>query len=235
MANIRDIKLSLFSECGWIGLLSGRGKPYDHIIKDLIKIGEYWNSDDYDYSKEPITIKWIAERVNETPAHINKWMRAIYTDILALNSQEPELFAKEGEILCEFWLTDYLNERSCIISFGFAALPHVGDTIDLMFVRAAVGQECFHVIEIKHIRYDGKTKIMIVCKPGYFYNKYRELLLDKARFMNEIGYMTERNAHTYLDDMLRHYEKKGYIPEVETIIKEREERLKYWREHNKKK
>lgn len=232
--SIRDIKVSLFSEYQWISLLSGRGKPYDHIIDGLVKIGEYWNSEDSDREDGAFTMKWMAEKLHETSAHVSKWIRAIYEDLFELNDIEPELFVADGEILCGFLLSGFREERYCFLSFGLPALPHVGDTMDICFVRAALGCDFFYIKGIRHNRQGGKTSIMIDCEAGTELNRFREFLLDKARFMNEIGFMTEQNARPYLDDMLRAYEKKGYVPSVETIIREREERWKRWEESRKK-
>ena len=232
--SIRDIKVSLFSEYQWISLLSGRGKPYDHIIDGLVKIGEYWNSEDSDREEGAFTMKWMAEKLHETPAHVSKWLRAIYEDLFALNGSEPALFVADGELHCSFWFTGFREGRSCYFSFGIPALPHVGDNLDFCFVRAALGCDFFYIKDISHNRQGGKTSIMIDCEAGTRYNRFREFLLDKARFMNEIGFMTEQNARQYLDDMLRAYEKKGHVPSVETIIREREERWKRWEELRKK-
>ena len=232
--SIRDIKVSLFSEYQWISLLSGRGKPYDHIIDGLVKIGEYWNSEDADREEGAFTMKWMAEKLHESPAHVSKWLRAIYEDLFGLNDSEPELFVADGEILCGFWFSGFREGRSCYFSFGIPALPHVGDNLDFCFVRAALGCDFFYIKDISHNRQGGKTSIMIDCEAGARYNRFREFLLDKARFMNEIGFMTEHDARPYLDDMLRAYEKKGHVPSVETIIREREERWKQWEESRKK-
>ena len=232
--SIRDIKVSLFSEYQWIGLLSGSGKPYDHVIEGLKQIGEYWNSDDSCNEEGAFTIKWMANKLNESPAHISKWIRAIYEDLFELNGSKPELFLADGDILCSFWFSGFREERSCFLSFGLPALPHVGDHMDCCFVRAALGCDFFYIKGIRHNRQGGKTSILIDCEAGVRYNKFREFLLDKARFMNEIGFMTEHNAHPYLDDMLRAYERKGYVPSVDTIIREREERWKRWEESRKK-
>lgn len=231
--SIRDIKVSLFSEYQWISLLPNRGKPYNHIIDGLINIGKYWNSDDSESDNGAFTMKWMAEKLHESPAHVSKWIRAIYEDLFELNCSEPELFVDDGEILCEFWFSGFQEERYCSFSFGLPALPHVGDTLDFCFVRAAIGCDFFYIKDIRHYRQGRKTCIEIDCEAGTKYNKFREFLLDKAQFMNEIGFMTEHNARPYLDDMLRAYEKKGYVPSVETIIREREERWKRWEESRK--
>lgn len=233
VSSIRDIKVSLFSEYQWISLLPLRGKPYKHIIDGLVKIGEYWNSDDSDREDGAFTIKWMAEKLHETPAHVSKWLRAIYADLFELNCSEPELFVADGEILCGFWFSGFQEERYCSFSFGLPALPHVGDMLNFYFVRAVLGCDFFYIKDIYHNRDKGKTSIIIDCEAGVRYNRFRELLLDKTRFMNEIGIMTEHDARPYLDDMLRSYEKKGYIPSVETIIREREERWKRWEESRK--
>ena len=232
--SIREIRVSLFSEYQWIGLLSGRDKPYDHIIKDLIKIGEYWNSDEYDREDGAFTMKWFSDRLNETPAHISKWLRTIYDDLFELNCQEPELFAEKDEILCEFYISGYRDGMACCFNFGLPALPHVGDTLVFPFVKATLDCNYFFIKEISYHRNMGKTRIAIHCEAGVRYNKFREFLLDKARFMDEIGIMTEYEARPYLDEMLQAYERRGHVPSVETIKREREERWKRWEESRKK-
>ena len=175
----------------------------------------------------------MAEKLHETPAHISKWLRAIYEDLFELNGSEPELFLADGEILCSFWFSGFREDRSCFLSFGLHALPHVGDHMDCCFVRAALGCDFFYIQGIRHNRQGGKTSITIDCEAGTELNRFREFLLDKARFMNEIGFMTEHSARPYLDDMLRAYEKNGYVPSVDTIIRERNERWKRWEEARK--
>lgn len=232
--SIRDIKVSLFSEYRWIGFLSGRGKPYDHILDGLVKIGEFWNSED-SYSEDgAFTMKWMADKLHESPAHISKWIRTIYEDLFEINNSEPELFVADGEILCDFLFSGFREDRSCSFSFGLPALPHVGDTLDFCFVRAALGCDFFYIRGIRHDRHGGKTSIMIDCEAGTGLNRFREFMLDKARFMNEIGIMTEYEARPYLDDMLRAYERKGHVPSVEAVIRESEERWKRWEETRKK-
>ena len=213
----KDVEISLFYEYQWIGLLAGRSKPYDHIINGLLEIGEYWNSEESRQKHGKFTIKWFAERLNETPAHVNKWLHAIYDDLLDLNFDEPELFATEGEILCSFLLSGYSDGHLRLINFGVPVLPRVGETLNFIFARAAVGCDYFYVNEILYERELGKTKIEIVCKAGTMYNKYRELLLDKARFLDDIDFRTEYDARPYLDEMLQTYARKGHMPSVETI------------------
>lgn len=232
--SIRDIRISLFSEYQWLRLLSGRDKPYDHIIEGLLKIGEYWDSDNTNREEKAFTMKWMAEKLNEPPAHIGKWLPSIYEDLFELNCQEPELFSAEGEILCEFWFSGYHDGQFCSFNLGLPALPHVGDSLNFLFVRASLGCDYFNIKEISYDRNHGSTKIVIHCEAGVRYNKFRELLLDKARFMNEIGIMTEYEARPYLDEMLQAYERKGHIPSVETIKQEREEHFKFWKESRKK-
>ena len=68
-----------------------------------------------------------------------------------------------------------------------------------------------------------------------------------TRFLGKISELTDMGVEVhyftgnhdiwcldYLDEMLRYYENKGYVPSVETIKQEREELYKFWREHNKK-
>ena len=231
--SIRDIKVSLFSEYQWISLLSGRGKPYDHIIEGLLKIGDIWNSEDSDYENGAFTMKWMAEKLNEAPAHINKWIRAIYDDLFELNSQEPELFSAKGEILCGCWFSGYDKERSCHFNLGLPVLPHAGETLNFTFVRATLNCDYFYIKRISHNRDGGKTRITIECKVGTSYNQFREFMLDKALFMNEIGFMTEYEAPYNLDEMLQAYERNGHVPSVEEIIRERRERFKLWAEYRK--
>lgn len=225
----KDVEISLFYEYQWIGLLAGRGKPYDHIINGLLEIGKYWNSDESSHEHGKLTMKWFAERLNETPVHVNKWLHAIYDDLLDLNYNEPELFVAEGEIPCSFLLSGYSDGHFRLINFGVPVLPRVGESLNYIFARAAVGCDYFYVNEILYERELGKTKIEIVCKAGTRYNKYREFLLDKARFLDEIDFRTEYDARPHLDEMLQAYARKGHMPSSEVIQREREARFKRWR------
>jgi len=108
----KEIKFCLFNEARWLRLLIGLGKPYEHIIEGLIEIAEYWHSDICETRERELTIKWIAERLNETPQNINKWLPRIYFDLFELNDSKPELFASEGEILCTFLLSGFEYDRT---------------------------------------------------------------------------------------------------------------------------
>ena len=221
----KEIKFCLFNEARWLRLLIGLGKPYEHIIEGLIEIAEYWHSDICETRERELTIKWIAERLNETPQNIDKWLPRIYFDLFELNDSKPELFASEGEILCTFLLSGFEYDRTCSFSFGVPTLPHSGDTFSFPFVKAALDWDSFYIKEISFLRFFGDTMIYIHCNPKKKYestNQYREFLLEKARFMNQIDYKTESKARYYLDDMLRFYDKNGYVPSIETIEKERE-------------
>lgn len=233
----KQIKFCLFSEARWLRLLSGQGKPYEHIIEGFIQIAEYWYSDICEVRERELTIKWIAERLNETPQNINKWLPLIYKDLFELNYSKPQLFASESEILCTFLFSGFEYGRTCSFSFGLPAVPHPDDTLIFEFVKAALDCDYFYIKEITFARDCGNPSITIHTKPKELFeriNRYREFLIEKARFMNQIDYETESKSHYYLDEMLRYYENKGYVPSVETIKQEREELYKFWREHNKK-
>ena len=233
----KEIKFCLFSEARWIRLLSGLGKPYEHIIEGLIKVADYWYSDICQIKERELTIKWIAEKLNETPQNINKWLPRIYKDLFELNDSKPELFASEGEILCCFLLSGFEYDRTCTFSFGLPTIPHRGDTLNFKFVSAALDCDSFYINDIRFSRFYGETNMFIHCNPKEHFrstNHYREFLLEKARFMNQIDYKTESEANLYLDEMLQFYEKNGYVPSIETIKQEREELYKLWRESRKK-
>lgn len=223
---IKAIKFSLLSEARWMRLLSGLGKPYEHIIEGFIEIANYWNTDNCESKDREVTIKWIAEKLNETPQNINKWLPRIYQDLFELNDSRPELFASEGEILCCFLLSGFEYDRTCAFSFGVPTIPHRGDSLSFRFTNAALDCESFYIQDVRFSRFFGETNIFIHCDPRNSYrstNHYREFLLEKARFMNQINYKTESRANMYLDEMLQFYEKKGYVPSVETIKQEMEE------------
>lgn len=134
--------------------------------------------------------------------------------------------------MCEFWFRGCRYDSSYCFNLGMPALPHVGDTLLFNFIRAVSGYNYFYIKEILYERDLGKTKIIIECEQGIRYNKFREFLLDKARFLNDIDIMEEYESRFYLDEMLQTYARKGLMPSAETIQREREDRFKRWRSGN---
>ena len=72
----------------------------------------------------------------------------------------------------------------------------------------------------------GHSTIHIDCSPRYHHNEYKTWLLEKARFLNDINLWTLPPEELVLDDMLRVYARKGYMPTEEQIRNEWKNRWK---------
>lgn len=221
---INEIERSLFSEYRWIGFLADRGKPYNHIIGGLMEIGRLWNSEEKDNEQGAFSMRWMAERLEEKPSKITKWIRLIYNDLLELNMDEPHLFAGPGEILCEFLFEG--NYDSYYVAFGVPCIPRVGDKVDFQFLEAVIGLRMYVVREVTISREKGETHINVHCRIGTEYNLYREFIRSKATFMGELDLMTEWREKCFLDEMLMIYGEKGYMPSAEEIKRKRKEYFK---------
>ncbi|MBU2375287.1 MAG: hypothetical protein KJ744_04980 [Bacteroidetes bacterium] len=90
------------NEVQWLSLL--KEKPYQKLIDHIKTLAEIKR----DSSSPPITIKEIAEAINDK--RVTKWLPQIVEDLIELNWDRPELFKKEGH--------DYLYDLHFVDPYG---------------------------------------------------------------------------------------------------------------------
>jgi hypothetical protein len=131
---------------------------------------------------------------------ITKWISAIYNDILDLNDEQPELFRTEG-------IRHYLDFQY-FDSYGYATVwllttPRRHERFSFPFFNAKVGFRVFYVEEVEHT-VDNDQYTIRVSLVGRFVNRYRQQLVERARFENRISYSDARDPFSsYLDDDLK--------------------------------
>ena len=99
--SVVSIMAALASEKQWMRLVRDGRKAYGKLIDYYISDSSLDESSGRSDSRTG-TVKYIAERLGEKPATVNKWFRQIYQDIFDLNEEHPELFVNPGEQLCSF-------------------------------------------------------------------------------------------------------------------------------------
>lgn len=216
---------SLISEYQWLNMLKGKDKPYESLLDYLMKLGEFESLDEDNYSRTKRQITHIANELNCKNTHITKWLPKIYDDIFTLNNEAPELFYKENALKYVFSFNS-----DCGYSYGLQLwMPIIlnkYDTFIFNFIKAKVNQSHFWVKNVSVIHEYGKLYYQIDLKGGYL-NSYRELLLEKVKFINAISWHDLIESSDYdLDDKLREYERSGYIRESEESLQKRRKRFR---------
>ncbi len=214
-----DYLSCLLSEYQWLKLLKTQNKAYDLLLDYLIELGEYEFSEK-NYSKNKRQINNIATELNCKYFHIAKWLPEIYNDIFTLNEEKPELFHQEN-----FYKYTLSFSTRYDYFYGFQLwLPVVlnrYDTFIFNFIKGKVNETYFWVEDISYTHEYGKSCYQVDLKGGYF-NSYRELLLEKVKFMNAISLHDLIESSEYdLDDKLREYERSGHIRESEESLQKR--------------
>ena len=215
----------IFNEYEWLMLLKGRNKPYEEILDPLYDIARKERYEDEELADIKITMKWLCEYLKVNTSKLSKWITLMYNDIVALNESDPELFMRPGQFLCHFYLT---CSRTKYIQFylGLDYVPRKGDNLTFYFAKALLDERHFTITDVTIDHEYGRGTIRINCCPHFSHNDYRDWLLEKAHFLNDINHWTQPTDEQLLDDMLRAYAKRGHMPSAEQIRNEKDNRWK---------
>ena len=174
---------------GWSKVLLNNieEKPYHVFLKWLI------DRNFYKALEERITIKQIATDFKGEAIQITKWLHEIHKNILDLNFDRPELFKAEG-IKVRLYMRHYDNYGNQFVYLP--AIPRKFETFSFPFIHASMGTDSFWAKKVEHQLEDNNTEITIWLDGGSL-NTYREFLLEKAQFHDQIGFMEIFTQHSF--------------------------------------
>jgi hypothetical protein len=180
-SEINDLTVCLLNEYQWLNLLSGKQRPYDQLIERLILLGEKMEKDDLN---EEHKLTNLASCVNEKKPVLTRWLRQLYEDLLTLNFDTPNLFRKDGCSLYHLFCRDPNVKSYANLNLWLEKPLQTYDEFQIFFLKGKISMPHFWVERIHH-EYE-KLRTTAWLKVG-FANKYRETLLDRAKFENQIG------------------------------------------------
>ncbi|WCT13497.1 hypothetical protein [Mucilaginibacter jinjuensis] len=215
MPKTKELWIALKTEYQWLVLLKDNGKNYEQLIE---MIQENGLQDPEDYAPSP-TIKLVAERVNQKPALIAKWLRLLYDDLWELNETQPDKFgAGCSNFKLRFSKPGYRN--TVYFSMPLERVLLKGETFRWYFIQAKMGENHFYVDHIYNDFLQGKHVTTIDLKAGY-YNAYSEQLLEKGLFLRLINQLEIFGLTDYqVDQLLVHRvvkERSGYPEELKHL------------------
>ena len=122
--------------------------------------------------EENFTIKKMAKDFGVEPVKVTKWISDIYSGILDLNGEQPELFRTEGtkhELHAKFFNTNVYA------TVWLLKTPRIYEGFTFSFFRASVGTEWFYVEEVHHTMSKEEHSIRVQLTGGIL-NRYRDYL-----------------------------------------------------------
>lgn len=203
-ASTKDILWALVLESQWLDLISDVDKDEDSLIGFLQKqsrkadANEYWD----------FPIKAIAEEIGISPVKITKILNKLYVEIWELNLSNPKLFFPNLNY-ASFNFTDNYTKNTLTFNLNLTHPISVGDKFIWGFLKGKFGDVSFKVLSRHHEHTFGYSTISINLNNGIS-NSYRELLIEKARFLNLIRFDEMAALSDYkIDQLLRHRVEKG--------------------------
>ncbi len=199
----RELVFCLTSEFQWLELLRNNGKAYEPVLDYLIDLGKHYEQDDDNDESKRYQSKTISAVTGINSSKIKKILVEIYNDIFELNNSNPELFNNGEKYLYELCFSHFSNFGYFYLWLPVMLKPF--DRFDFHFVYAKLKTSSFWVEDVSHRHEYGKTIVDVSLKGGYP-NKYRELLLERAKFMEDISYFELRDLSEFqLDEKLMKY------------------------------
>lgn len=195
-ASTQDIFIALTSEAQWLDLL----EIADEKILKLINIIQSEGRKADDEQGDSPSLKTIAKRIGTTSTKVADWVVQLYDDLWKLNWQNPELF-HNGALICECYFKGGLDRQYCYFKLGLQHPFTPGDNFTWTFLRGKFSLMAFHVTSVGHEHINGRLKTFINFKIGYG-NRYREMLLEKAKFLDVISYDELIDFPDYMIDAL---------------------------------
>lgn len=212
----KDVLHSLESEYQWLDHLKKKNKPYDLLINVVQREGK--NGEDGDY--QTLTIKMIADEINETSAKVTKWLNQMYSDLWELNDTNPKLFKTNGQRYHMHFQNTSTNQAA-YFNLWLNKLLNCNEGFNWPFIYALLGTYYFYISEITHEHVSGKLQTIVYLKSG-FHNSYRDTLLDKALFMRLLDLSDIFHLNSYeLDKVLREKVEPGLVTYIEQPKKNR--------------
>lgn len=211
-ASTQDIFIALTSEAQWLDLL----EITDVKMSKLINIIQSESRKPDDEQGDSPSMKTIAKEIGITPTKVSEWVVQLYEDLWKLNWQKPELF-HDGRLICECYFKGGLERQYCYFKLGLQHPFTPGDNFSWTFLRGKFSLMAFHVTSVGHEHINGKMKTFINFKIGYG-NRYREMLLEKAHFLEVISYDELIDLPDHLiDALLQHRVENGLSGFPESI------------------
>lgn len=207
----KDLLHSLESECQWLDHLKNKNKLYETLINIVQREGQKTEED----TSPSLSIKMIADEINQSSAKVTKWLSLMYSDLFDLNYKSPEIFEAPGTRY-ELHFKSLFSEQSSFFTLWLNQRLQIKDRFEWLFMNAQLGTYYYYVSDISHSHAKGELTTNVFLKSG-FYNGYREMLLNKADFMQLLSFDERFHLNEYqLDQLLRERVEQGREVSFET-------------------
>lgn len=192
----KTILYCLMTEVQWLSLL--KDKPYQKLIDHIKTLTEI----EKDSSSPPVTIKEIAEAINDK--RVAKWLPQIVQDLIELNWDHPELFKKEGHnLLYDLYFVDPYGNEHLNFSLWLQQPLQPYDNFDWHFIKTKLSMTNYWVQQISHSFTNGKQSTFVKLING-FPNKYQDQLVEKAHFEGDLSfYKSIRMSYSELEKEIK--------------------------------
>ncbi len=190
-----EVIQSLSCEPQWLLLLSGRKKPYEHILQDMNALFLRMDKEeDWDFS-----VKNLSTILDVKLPVFTKWIHLIYDDIFIINRQEPTLFSSEGKRYDLSFSGEY---GQVYFYLWLDSTLQLYDTFRFPFLQAKCGFPYFYIKKISHVFYSGSLQTSAYLDYSSP-NKYRDFLHEKAKFYGKIRFFEDFSSNHDLDKRLK--------------------------------
>lgn len=205
----KEVISCLVSEYQWLSFLRGKDKPYEAFLPFIEETGRLESEDEEYYDKNRYQITSIAKKIGKSSTLIKKWIFSIYDDLLALNKEEPQLF-NNGQpyhyVLSFESFYGYYSE----FNIWLPVMLNHSDSFHFDFIFGKVNISYFWVKRVIVQHQNGKTRIEVDLLGG-IYNRYQELVLDKAYLLDKYSFseLYYSNLYTVYEKIKEYAHKEG--------------------------
>ncbi|MBI4947906.1 MAG: hypothetical protein HY840_16065 [Bacteroidetes bacterium] len=155
--------------------LFGKGKPYEELLKEILKYDYYDDEKDHHLASN----KELQQKLNLTAGKIKKQLEQIHNNILDEAWNHAGLFNYQM-VEYDFYVQGWHNRLS--FKGHIPVRPTVGESFDMPFLRAVNnGMGNFYVERVQHELTDEKQIVHVWLKSGN-YNSYEQFKKDKDEF-----------------------------------------------------
>lgn len=165
-----------------------RGKDYDELLNFLFAIEE----DEDGYTNQP-SMKEIQAKLKKPYSTIRKHLNEIYSDLEKHDQLGIEFPIKKVEYVFEMV---YFQNRGYFTINDLPAVPRIGESVRIPFLREKIGSDWFYVESIAHYLGDTTQTVNISLKPGSP-NHYLRIAKDEALLKGRITYEEYYKADDY--------------------------------------